>query len=180
MIETAQKEERVLLVAVQMGDEWETQESLDELAELVKTAGGIVVGRVTQARERIHPGTYIGKGKIEEVAALIEMQDVSSVVMDDELTPAQYNNLTDALAVKVVDRTMLILDIFAQRASTAEGKIQVELAQLRYRSARLVGLGKSMSRLGGGIGTRGPGEKKREMDRRLIGKRQLMRYVSCL
>ena len=99
------------------------------------------------------------------------MQDVSSVVMDDELTPAQYNNLTDALAVKVVDRTMLILDIFAQRASTAEGKIQVELAQLRYRSARLVGLGKSMSRLGGGIGTRGPGEKKLEMDRRLIGKR---------
>lgn len=171
MIETAQKEERVLLVAVQMGDEWETQESLDELAELVRTAGGIVVGRVTQARERIHPGTYIGKGKIEEVAALIEMQDVSSVVMDDELTPAQYNNLTDALAVKVVDRTMLILDIFAQRASTAEGKIQVELAQLRYRSARLVGLGKSMSRLGGGIGTRGPGEKKLEMDRRLIGKR---------
>ena len=171
MIETAQKEERVLLVAVQLGDEWETQESLDELAELVRTAGGIVVGRVTQARERIHPGTYIGKGKIEEVAALIDMQDVSSVVMDDELTPAQYNNLTDALAVKVVDRTMLILDIFAQRASTAEGKIQVELAQLRYRSARLVGLGKSMSRLGGGIGTRGPGEKKLEMDRRLIGKR---------
>ena len=130
MIETAQKEERVLLVAAQLGDEWETQESLDELAELVKTAGGIVVGRVTQARERIHPGTYIGKGKIEEVAALIEMQDVSSVVMDDELTPAQYNNLTDALAVKVVDRTMLILDIFAQRASTAEGKIQVELARV--------------------------------------------------
>ena len=171
MIETAQKEERVLLVAVQLGDEWETQESLDELAELVRTAGGVVVGRITQARERIHPGTYIGKGKIEEVAALIEMQDISSVVMDDELTPAQYNNLTDALAVKVVDRTMLILDIFAQRASTAEGKIQVELAQLRYRSARLAGLGKSMSRLGGGIGTRGPGEKKLEMDRRLIGKR---------
>ena len=113
MIETAQKEERVLLVAVQMGDEWETQESLDELAELVRTAGGSVVGRVTQARERLHPGTYIGKGKIEEVSALIEMQDVSSVVMDDELTPAQYNNLTDALAVKVVDRTILILDIFA-------------------------------------------------------------------
>ena len=171
MIETAQKEERVLLVAVQLGDEWETQESLDELAELVRTAGGVVAGRVTQARERIHPGTYLGKGKIEEVAALIEMQDISSVVTDDELTPAQYNNLTDALSVKVVDRTMLILDIFARRASTAEGKIQVELAQLRYRSARLAGLGKSMSRLGGGIGTRGPGEKKLEMDRRLIGKR---------
>lgn len=171
MIETAKKEERVLLVAVQLGEERETQESLDELAELVRTAGGKVVGRVVQARDRIHPGTYIGKGKIEEVAALIGMEDISSVVCDDELSPAQYNNLTDALSVKVVDRTMLILDIFAQRARTAEGKIQVELAQLRYRSARLVGLGKSMSRLGGGIGTRGPGEKKLEMDRRLIGKR---------
>lgn len=171
MIETATKEERVLLVAVQLGEESETRESLDELAELVRTAGGIVVGRVTQSRERVHPGTYLGKGKIEEVAALIEMEDVSSVVCDDELSPAQYNNLTDVLPSKVIDRTMLILDIFAKRARTAEGKIQVELAQLRYRSARLAGLGKSMSRLGGGIGTRGPGEKKLEMDRRLIGKR---------
>ncbi|MDO4804530.1 MAG: GTPase HflX [Lachnospiraceae bacterium] len=171
MIENREECDRVLLVAVREGGEEECQESLAELAELVRTAGGACVGSVVQARESKHPGTYVGKGKIEEIRAMLEMEDINCIVCDDELTPAQYNNLTEALQVKIIDRTMLILDIFAGRARTAEGKIQVELAQLRYRSARLLGLGRSLSRQGGGIGTRGPGEKKLEMDRRLIGKR---------
>ena len=171
MIENREDVEKVLLVAVREGSEADCEESLDELAELVRTAGGECIGRVIQARESKHPGTYVGKGKIEEIRAQIEMDDISCVVCDDELSPAQYNNLAEELQVKVVDRTTLILDIFAGRARTSEGKIQVELAQLRYRSARLLGLGKSLSRQGGGIGTRGPGEKKLEVDRRLIGKR---------
>lgn len=124
-----------------------------------------------QNRERIHPGTYLGKGKIEEVKELIWELGATGVVCDDELSPAQMRNLEDALDTKVMDRTMVILDIFASRATTSEGKIQVELAQLKYRAARLVGLRSSLSRLGGGIGTRGPGEKKLEMDRRLIHER---------
>ena len=126
------------------------------------------MGKVIQNREAIHPGTYIGKGKIEEVRSLVLALDATGIICDDELSPAQLNNLERELDCKVMDRTLLILDIFAARAVTSEGKIQVELAQLRYRSARLVGLRESLSRLGGGIGTRGPGEKKLESDRRLI------------
>ena len=142
--------------------------SLDELEELVKTAGAVTVDKVIQNRERIHPGTYLGKGKIDEIRERVFELGATGVVCDDELSPAQMRNLEDALQIKVMDRTMVILDIFAARATTREGKIQVELAQLKYRSARLVGLRSSLSRLGGGIGTRGPGEKKLEIDRRLI------------
>ena len=161
-------EERVILVGVQVNDNEDTKESLDELEELAQTAGAVTVGKVIQNREAIHPGTYIGKGKIEEVRALVLALNATGIICDDELSPAQLNNLEGELDCKVMDRTLLILDIFAARAVTSEGKIQVELAQLRYRSARLVGLRESLSRLGGGIGTRGPGEKKLESDRRLI------------
>lgn len=168
LFEIKEDVERVVLVAVAMGDGDDTAESVDELEELVKTAGAITVGKVIQNRENMHPGTYIGKGKIEEVAELVQSLDATGVICDDELSPAQLKNLEDAMQVKVMDRTMIILDIFAQRASTREGKIQVELAQLKYRSTRLIGMRNSLSRLGGGIGTRGPGEKKLEVDRRLI------------
>lgn len=161
-------EERVILVGVQESFAEDVEESLDELAELCETAGAQVVGRVIQNREKIHPGTYVGKGKIDEIALLMEELDATGIVCDDELSPAQLNNLEKELDCKVMDRTLIILDIFAARANTSEGNIQVELAQLRYRAARLVGLRNSLSRLGGGIGTRGPGEKKLEMDRRLI------------
>ena len=167
-IRDEQIEERVILVGVQLGEDESTEESLLELAELAKTAGARTVGTVLQNRERIHPGTYIGKGKIEEVRELLLALDANGVICDDELSPVQMKNLEQELECKVMDRTLLILDIFAQHAHTSEGKIQVELAQLRYRSARLVGLRDSLSRLGGGIGTRGPGEKKLETDRRLI------------
>ena len=165
-----ESEERVILVGVQVGDE-DTQQSLDELEELADTAGAITAGKIIQSREAVHPGTYIGKGKIEEVRSLMLAVDATGIICDDELSPAQMNNLEHELECKVMDRTLLILDIFAKHATTSEGKIQVELAQLRYRSARLVGLRASLSRLGGGIGTRGPGEKKLETDRRLIRKR---------
>ena len=164
-------EERVILVAVEAGGEIPADQSLNELAELAKTAGAQVAGRVIQARESVHPGTYVGKGKIEELKDLIWETDATGIICDDELTSAQLGNLEEALSVKIMDRTLLILDIFAARAVSGEGKIQVELAQLRYRASRLSGLGKSLSRLGGGIGTRGPGEKKLEMDRRLIRER---------
>lgn len=163
-------EERVILVGVQVGDE-DMQQSLDELEELADTAGAVTAGKIIQSREAVHPGTYIGKGKIEEVRSLMLAVDATGIICDDELSPAQMNNLEHELECKVMDRTLLILDIFAKHATTSEGKIQVELAQLRYRSARLVGLRASLSRLGGGIGTRGPGEKKLETDRRLIRKR---------
>lgn len=161
-------EERVILVGVQVSDGENVEESLNELEELAKTARAAAVGRIIQNREAVHPGTYIGKGKIDEVRALLLALDATGIICDDELSPAQLNNLERELECKVMDRTLLILDIFAGRAVTSEGKIQVELAQLRYRSARLVGLRESLSRLGGGIGTRGPGEKKLETDRRLI------------
>jgi GTP-binding protein HflX len=168
LFEIKDQEERLILVGVSTQDGDDTQESLDELEELAKTAGAKAVAKVIQNRENVHPGTYIGKGKIEEVKNLLADLDATGVICDDELSPAQLKNLEDALAAKVMDRTILILDIFAQHATTKEGKIQVELAQLRYRSTRLVGMRNSMSRLGGGIGTRGPGEKKLEVDRRLI------------
>jgi len=168
LIELKEIEEKVILTAVSTGDGTDVSASLDELEELVKTAGAVTVDKVIQNRERIHPGTYLGKGKIEEIRESIFLLGATGVVCDDELSPAQMRNLEDALQIKVMDRTMVILDIFAARATTREGKIQVELAQLKYRSARLVGLRSSLSRLGGGIGTRGPGEKKLEIDRRLI------------
>ncbi|WP_312431483.1 GTPase HflX [Lacrimispora sp.] len=168
LIELKEIEERVILVAVSTEDVNDTQASLDELEELVKTAGAVTVDKIIQNRERIHPGTYLGKGKIEEIKDRIWELDATGIVCDDELSPAQLRNLEGALDTKIMDRTMVILDIFASRATTREGKIQVELAQLKYRAARLVGLRSSLSRLGGGIGTRGPGEKKLEMDRRLI------------
>ena len=168
LFEMKEEEERVILAAVETGDGDGARVSLKELEELASTAGAVTVGTVIQNRENIHPGTYLGKGKLEELKEMIWERQATGIICDDELSPAQLKNLEDILETKVMDRTMVILDIFAARARTREGKIQVELAQLRYRAARLVGLRASLSRLGGGIGTRGPGEKKLEMDRRLI------------
>ena len=168
--ENQEQEEKVLLIGVSTQDE-DMEASLDELGELADTAGAVVLGRVIQNREAAHPGTYIGKGKIEEVRLLAEELGADSVICDDELSPAQLHGLEKELELKVMDRTLVILDIFAKHATTREGKLQVEMAQLGYRLARLSGLGKSLSRLGGGIGTRGPGEKKLETDRRLIKSR---------
>ena len=168
MIDLKEMEERVILVAVSTSDHDDTEKSLDELEELAKTAGAVTVGRVIQNLDQVHAGTYVGKGKLDEIKELIWETQATGVICDDELSPAQLGNMEDALEIKVMDRTLIILDIFAGRASTNEGKIQVELAQLKYRQSRLTGLGKSLSRLGGGIGTRGPGERKLEMDRRLI------------
>ena len=169
--DTEEQKERVLLVGVQLDNQEDMESSLEELKALAKTAGAETVGKVIQPRDAYHPATYIGKGKLEEVRSLIEATGATGIICDDELSPAQLRNLEDALGTKVMDRTMVILDIFASRATTSEGKIQVEVAQLKYRSTRLTGLGTTLSRLGGGIGTRGPGEKKLEMDRRLIHER---------
>ena len=179
MYENKEELEKVILVAVSTGNEEDAQESLDELEELVSTAGAVVVGRVVQNLEHINNTTYVGTGKVKEIKDLIWETDADAIVCDDELSSAQYKNLEDELEVKVMDRTLIILDIFAGRAKTAEGKIQVELAQLRYRSTRLIGM-RNLSRQGGGIGTRGPGEKKLEVDRRLIRNRisQLKEQVS--
>ena len=162
--------EKVILVGVGKPGE-NTEASLLELQELLKTADAESVGTVIQNREAIHPGTYIGKGKIEEVKDLIRETEATGIVCDDELTPAQMSNLSELLDTKVMDRTVVILDIFASHARTSEGKIQVELAQHRYQLTRLSGYGRDMSRLGGGIGTRGPGETKLETDRRRIRQR---------
>lgn len=171
MIETGRKKEKVILVAAALDDLEKAEQSLDELGELVKTAGAEVAGQMIQLRDAVHPGTYIGSGKLDELKWLVWEKEADGIVCDDELSPSQINNLEEVLDCKIMDRTLVILDIFAARASTKEGKIQVELAQLKYRQSRLTGLGKSLSRLGGGIGTRGPGEKKLEMDRRLIKSR---------
>ena len=171
MIETGQKPERLILVSVSSGSSDFAEKSLDELEELVDTAGGVTVGRLIQNREHVHPGTYLGSGKLDELIEEIYIRKADGIVCDDELSPAQLRNLEDILKTKVMDRTLVILDIFAKHAVTHEGKIQVELAQLKYRAARLVGLRSSLSRLGGGIGTRGPGEKKLEVDRRIIHER---------
>ena len=171
MYEMEQIDERVILVGIDTGNEDAANRSLDELSELAKTAKAAVVGRLIQPRESAHPGTYIGKGKLTELKDLIWETDATGIICDDELTSAQLGNLEEELSCKIIDRTLLILDIFAARAVSGEGKIQVDLAQLRYRASRLAGLGRSLSRLGGGIGTRGPGEKKLEMDRRLIRER---------
>jgi GTP-binding protein HflX len=172
LYDTAKETEKVILVAVNDCDDVKmVEESLDELAELVSTAGAVAVGRLMQNLDKINPGTYLGSGKILELKEAVEVLGATGIVCDDELSPAQLKNLESELGTKVMDRTLIILDIFAKRALTREGKIQVELAQLKYRAARLVGLRSSLSRLGGGIGTRGPGEKKLEMDRRLINDR---------
>lgn len=170
MYETKEVKEKVILVAVSTDSETDIDESLDELEELVNTAGAQVVGRVVQNLEHINNTTYVGTGKVKEIQDLIWETKADAVICDDELSPAQYKNLEDQLNVKIMDRTLIILDIFAGRAKTAEGKIQVELAQLRYRSTRLIGM-RNLSRQGGGIGTKGPGEKKLEVDRRLIRNR---------
>lgn len=170
-IKVEQIEEKVVLVGISEGDGDDAEDSIAELAELVATAGATVAGTLIQRRELIHPGTYVGTGKVQEIAELVERTGATGIVCDDELTPAQMKNLEMMLDTKIMDRTLIILDIFAARASTSEGKIQVELAQLKYRLGRLSGMGRSMSRLGGGIGTRGPGEKKLEIDRRLINDR---------
>ena len=171
MYEMEQIEETVILAGIDTGDGEAAERSLDELEELAKTAGAKVAGRLIQAREAAHPATYVGRGKLMELKELIWETDAAGIICDDELTSVQLGNLEAELSCKVIDRTLLILDIFAARAASGEGKIQVELAQLRYRASRLTGLGRSLSRLGGGIGTRGPGEKKLEMDRRLIRER---------
>jgi GTP-binding protein HflX len=168
MTENTERKERVILVAGCTGDEQETDVSLAELARLADTAGAMVVAKVKQNREFPDPGTYVGSGKIEELRDMLEIFEADSIICDDELSPAQMKNLEDALDCPVADRTLLILDIFAARAQTSEGKIQVELAQLKYRQAHLAGMRTYLSRQGGGIGTRGPGEKKLEIDRRLI------------
>lgn len=180
MIQLEEEKERFLLVGVSEQEGDDAEDSIEELNELVETAGAVSVGRLIQKREKMHPATYVGKGKVEEIKELASRTKATGIVCDDELSPAQLRNLSDMLERKVMDRTLLILDIFAMRASTSEGKIQVELAQLRYRASRLTGMGRAMSRLGGGIGTRGPGEKKLEMDRRLIGSRisQLKRELA--
>lgn len=171
LYETKKEIEKVILVGVDVNSSQDIESSLDELQELVQTAGAESVARLVQNREQFHPGTYIGSGKIMELKELIITTKATGIVCDDELTSAQLRNLEELLDTKIMDRTLVILDIFAKRASTKEGKIQVELAQLNYRLSRLTGLGVSMSRLGAGIGTRGPGEKKLEMDRRLIKSR---------
>ena len=162
MYEMEEIKEKVILVGVETGGDEPAESSLD---------GAEVAGRLIQSRESIHPGTYIGKGKLLELKDLLWETDATGIICDDELTSTQLGSLESELSCKVIDRTLLILDIFAARAVSGEGQIQVELAQLRYRASRLTGLGKSLSRLGGGIGTRGPGEKKLEMDRRLIRER---------
>ena len=172
LFETKEQEEKVILVGVSTRDDDDTEKSLLELKELVRTAGASVAGVIIQNREQVSAATYVGKGKIEEIAALAAETKATGIVCDDELSPAQMNNLSDALGdLKIMDRTMIILDIFAKHASSSEGKLQVELAQLKYRASRLVGANSSMSRVSYGIGMRGPGEKKLEVDRRLIRSR---------
>ncbi|MBQ5485061.1 MAG: GTPase HflX, partial [Lachnospiraceae bacterium] len=173
MIDTTERKERFIAVAVATGqDPFDPARSLEELAELVDTAGGEVVYSVIQNMSSPSSATYVGSGKVEELRLLLDANEADGIVCDDELAPAQMANLERALQTKVLDRTMVILDIFAAHATTREGKIQVEMAQLAYRSSRLAGsFGTSMSRLGGGIGTRGPGETKLETDRRAIRNR---------
>ncbi len=176
MIEISEKKEKFVLIGVSVGDTYkngkilkdDTAESIEELKELVRTAGGETVGVMIQNREQIDKGTYFGTGKVLELKELIEAMGATGIVCDDELTPSQISGLEEALDVKICDRTQIILDIFAQHAVTAEGKIRVELAQLEYRRSHLIGTGRAFTRQGGGIGTRGPGEKKLETDRRLI------------
>ncbi|TDK64723.1 GTPase HflX [Bacillus salipaludis] len=171
--ETKETVEKAILVGCQTQemDDLRFQYSMDELASLTETAQGEVLISVVQKRERIHPATYLGKGKVEELKALTEEHDADLVIFNDELSPSQKRNLAREISARIIDRTQLILDIFAQRARSKEGKLQVELAQLQYLLPRLAGQGTALSRLGAGIGTRGPGETKLESDRRHIRRR---------
>ena len=162
--------ERVLLVSVDTG-EFDCEVSLNELAELVDTAGGVVVGTATQKKDSPDKATCLGSGRAEEIALQCQAEDIDLVVMDRELSPTQLRNLEEIFPCRLIDRTMLILDIFAGRARSAEGRLQVELAQLQYMLPRLTGQGAALSRQGGGIGTRGPGETKLESDKRHIRRR---------
>ncbi len=173
MIENSfNKSFNAILVAVNRNnDNFEVENSMNELESLVESDNGVVVGKIIQKLDRINTSTYIGKGKVAELAEFVENLDVDAVVFDDELSGIQIRNLEDQVGTKVIDRTILIMDIFAARANSKEGRLQVELAQLQYRLPRLVGFGKSLSRLGAGIGTRGPGEKQIETDRRHIRRR---------
>ena len=176
LYDTAEAVQTFILVAVESDQpELTADQSLDELADLLRTAGGEEAGRLIQRREAPHPGTYLGSGKIEELKRALEMTGAAGAITDDELTPAQLRNLSEALGAKVIDRTLLILDIFSQRATTREGQMQVELAQLNYRLTRLAGLGTELSRQGGSVGggnhSRGAGETKLELDRRYIRQR---------
>ncbi len=175
-------QERTLIVGIELtsrqhakptglGPEVNTEESLDELATLAESAGALVVDRVVQMRPTIDPATLLGSGKVDEIQARVDGDRLDTIIFDHELTPTQLRNLERRLNIKVLDRTQLILDIFARRARTREGQLQVELAQLNYLLPRLAGRGTQMSRLGGGIGTRGPGETQLETDRRRIGQR---------
>ena len=179
MFENKDLEEKVILFCADLDNGEDVEVNLDELEELVKTAGATVIGRLVQKKDGIDKATYIGSGKTLELKEMIQELGATGVVCDDELSPMQLKNLEEVLDTKIMDRTMVILDIFAGRATTREGKIQVELAQLKYRSSRLIGMRSSLSRLGGGIGTRGPGEKKLEIDRRIIRDRiaQLQREL---
>lgn len=168
--EIAAERERALLVAIDTGD-FDVEVSLDELEELADTAGADTLGRMVQKRDSPDKATCIGSGRLEELSQLAEANEADLIIFDGELTATQQRNLEDALPCRVVDRTMLILDIFAARARSAEGRLQVELAQLQYLLPRLAGQGTALSRLGGGIGTRGPGETKLESDRRHIRRR---------
>ncbi|WP_419465906.1 GTPase HflX [Bacillus spongiae] len=164
--------EKVIIVGCQLDEEDERfHYSMDELTSLTETAEGNVVATLTQKRDRVHPSTYIGKGKVEELVLLVEQFEPDLIIFNDELSPSQIRNLSEDINVKIIDRTQLILDIFAKRARSKEGKLQVELAQLQYLLPRLGGQGLALSRLGGGIGTRGPGETKLESDRRHIRRR---------
>src|SRR5699024_8428790 len=165
--------ERVLIVAVKKNKQLphHFRASVNEIESLSRTAGGTVINTVEQNRNTIHPVTYVGEGKLAEIADLVDANDIELVVANDELSPGQLRNINDQLGVRVIDRSQLILDIFAGRAKTKEGKLQVELAQLEYMLPRLHGMGLVMSSLGGGIGTRGPGETKLETDQRHIRRR---------
>ena len=162
-------EYNAIIVGLQMRED--ISYSMDELENLAEADGVNVLGRVVQILDRPNTATFIGGGKAEEIAEMCRNMEADTVIFNDELSGVQMRNLEDITGVRVIDRTVLILDIFAKRASTKEGKLQIELAQLQYRLPRLTGFGKALSRLGGGIGTRGPGEKKLETDRRHISAR---------
>lgn len=172
LYDTKELEEKFVLIGIDNEkDILNIDKSLDELEELVLTAGATIIGRMIQKREAVHKGHYFGKGKVEELKAYVDELGATGIVCDDELTATQMRNLENLLNVKVLNRTLVILDIFAKRAVSAEGKVQVELAQLKYKLSHLTGQGKNMSRLGGGIGSKGPGEKKLETDKRSINNR---------
>ncbi|MBQ7264723.1 MAG: GTPase HflX [Firmicutes bacterium] len=172
MFETEKQKERLILIGIDNdASVFDIENSLKELEELAKTAGAEAVGYMTQKKDTPDKATYFGKGKLEELKNYIEFKEADGVLCDDDLSPAQIRNLERILKVKIISRTLIILDIFAMRAASAEGKVQVELAQLKYSLTHLTGHGREMSRLGGGIGTRGPGEKKLEIDKRLISDR---------